>query len=87
MAHHNSAIKRIRTSKAANLRNRQYRAQLRAALRIFRESGSGEARLQNLSAAYGVIDRLVHKGVIHRNNAARKKASLYRLTVKSQTSA
>jgi len=84
MAHHLSAKKRIRTSKKANLRNRQYRSVLRTVLRKVRESDTTETRTESLNAAVSTLDRLVLKGILHKNNAARKKSNLYRLIAKAQ---
>jgi len=85
MAHHLSAKKRIRTSKKANLRNRQYRSLLRTVLRKVREGETPEARMQNLRTAVSTLDRLVGKGILHRNNAARKKAHLTQFVAKAAT--
>ncbi|MBM3327979.1 MAG: 30S ribosomal protein S20 [Calditrichaeota bacterium] len=78
MAHHKSAIKRIRTNLKANLRNRHYRSMLRTAIRRVREAGAGEASRGSLAEAYSLIDKLVIKGILHRNTAARRKAHLAR---------
>ncbi len=77
MAHHLSAIKRIRTNKKANLRNRQYRASLRIALRRVREGATVDDKKAQLVLAVSTLDRLASKGIIHRNTAARKKSNLY----------
>jgi len=87
MAHHLSAKKRIGTNKKANLRNRQYRTMMRTVLRKVRESVTPEARVQNFALAVSTLDSLVHKGIIHRNNAARKKSNLYRLITKAAPAA
>jgi len=78
MAHHKSAIKRIKTSQAANVRNRQYRARLRLALRKVLEQKDATAAQGDLRNACALLDRLVSKGIIHRNTAARRKARLHR---------
>jgi len=77
MAHHLSAIKRIRTNKKANLRNRQYRAALRIALRKVREGATAVEKQSHLTLAISTLDRLASKGIIHRNAAARRKSNLY----------
>ncbi len=83
MAHHLSAKKRIRTSKKANLRNRQYRSLLRTVLRHVREDTGVETRKESLNTAISVIDKLVTKGIIHKNTAARRKSGLYRTVTKA----
>jgi small subunit ribosomal protein S20 len=77
MAHHKSAIKRIKTSRAANLRNRYYRSLMRIAIRRVHEAETAESASENTRKACAVIDRLASKGIIHRNTAARRKSSLY----------
>lgn len=77
MAHHLSAIKRIRTNKKANLRNRQYRATLRIALRRVRDGATLDDKKAELVHAISTLDHLACKGIIHRNTAARKKSNLY----------
>ncbi|HHE46603.1 MAG TPA: 30S ribosomal protein S20 [Bacteroidetes bacterium] len=79
MAHHKSAIKRIKTNRKSNLRNRHYRTLMRTSLRRVRESSSPETLQGNLRSACAVLDRLVGKGIIHRNNAARRKSKLHRM--------
>ena len=83
MAHHLSAKKRIRTSAKANLRNRQYRSLLRTVLRRAHEEGTAEVRRDTLNAAVSVLDKLVIKGIIRKNTAARRKSSLYRAIAKA----
>lgn len=83
MAHHLSAIKRIRTNRKANLRNRRCRSLLRSVLRRFRDGETQEPQQQRLQKAVSVLDKLAAKGIIHRNTAARKKSGLYRQLEKS----
>jgi small subunit ribosomal protein S20 len=82
VAHHLSAIKRIGTNKKANLRNRQYRAQLRTALRRVREAENTDSIQVSLVNAISTLDRLAGKGIIHANAAARKKSRLYQRIAK-----
>lgn len=82
MAHHRSAIKRIRISRKENLRNRYYRSTLRTTIRHLRESESAEERETSFRRVVSLLDRLAHKGVIHPNQASRKKARLYRWLTK-----
>lgn len=79
MAHHKSAIKRIRTSHKANERNRHYRSMMRSAIRRVRETADSENKNENLHKACVILDRLVSKGVLHRNTAARRKSRLNKL--------
>lgn len=78
MAHHKSAIKRIRIAEKNRQRNRTYKSRLKTAIRRVREAQGKEAAAQALVNAYSVIDKLVGKGIIHPNMAANKKSSLTR---------
>jgi small subunit ribosomal protein S20 len=78
MAHHKSAIKRIRISEKQRERNRQYKSHLKTALRKVKEAQNNEAVIEALTNAYSVIDKLVSKGILHKNTAANKKSRLMR---------
>ena len=70
-----SAKKNMRKTKAATIRNRAQRSELRTTLKKAKASGStAEAR----AAAVQLLDRAARKGLIHKNAAARHKSSLAR---------
>lgn len=74
-----SAIKRVEISERNRLRNRAWKSAIRTFRNKVQEainSGDAEAADEALRQAYSVIDRAVVKGIVHRNNAARKKARL-----------
>ena len=79
MANIKSAIKRNRQNIKRRLRNRQYRGSARSFIkraRIAMEDGEKEmARTETLNAVRA-LDKAVSKGVIHKNNAARRKSRL-----------
>jgi len=87
MAHHKSAIKRIRTNKKENLRNRAYRTQMRNALRKVRETTDPAARQASLREAVSVLDRLVSKGVVRKGFASRRKSRLAHFVARMETPA
>ena len=84
MAHHKSAIKRIRISHRAYLRNRHYRSMMRTAIRQVQEAENSDIRREHLRLACATLDRLVSKGIIHRNTAARRKSSLHRYVSRTE---
>jgi len=79
VANHASAIKAHRQSLVNRDRNRQYRSQLRTALKDVRASlaaGKADEVKKSLSGTVSLIDKLVTKGIIHRNAAGRYKSRL-----------
>ena len=79
MANIKSAIKRNRQNKKRRLRNRVYRGKARTYVRDARasmvEENLEEARETTLLAVKA-LDKAAEKGVIHKNNAARRKSRL-----------
>lgn len=74
-----SAKKNLRKSRAAEIRNRAQRSQLRTALKKAR---SAEANDDVRLTATRLLDRAARKGLIHRNTAARHKSALARSAAK-----
>lgn len=79
MANIKSAIKRNRQNIKRRMRNRVYRGQARTFIRDARlslvEENLDEARETTLKAVKA-LDIAAKKGVIHKNNAARRKSRL-----------
>ncbi|MGI6557686.1 MAG: 30S ribosomal protein S20 [Limnochordia bacterium] len=74
-----SAAKRVRVTEKRTLRNRQVKSAMRTAIRKYLqaiEAGSREEAEQSLRKAISQIDRAASKGVIHKNQAARRKSRL-----------
>ncbi len=81
MANIKSARKRIRINERQRQRNMAVKSRmkthLKGALRAL-DQNDAEAVKAALPKALSEIDRAASKGVIHKNNAARKKARLQR---------
>ena len=79
MANSKSALKRLRSAERRRLHNRVYRGRARTAVKKARHLMNGghveEAR-QAVRAAAVALDKAAQKGIIHRNNAARRKSRL-----------
>ena len=79
MATHASALKAHRQSLKNREHNRQFRARLRNALKSVRTAIDGNdltgARTA-LKQTISLIDKMVSKGIIHRNAAGRYKSRL-----------
>jgi len=82
MAHHKSALKRIRTSEKSRISNRLYRKQMRNSLKEVLSSENKETAQPLLQKAESMLDRLAIKGIIHKNQAANKKSRLHRFVNK-----
>ena len=74
-----SAKKNLRKSRAAAIRNRAQRSELRTALK---KAKSAEANDNVRKAASALLDRAARKGLIHRNTAARHKSSIAKAAAK-----
>jgi small subunit ribosomal protein S20 len=82
LAHTKSAIKNIRKNRKRRLRNRMYRSRAKTAIKKARrliEAGQLEEAREAIRIAYSALDKAAEKGIIHKNNAARRKARLMRL--------
>lgn len=82
MAHTKSAIKNIRKNRKRRLRNRMYRSRAKTAIKKARrliEAGQLEEAQEAIRIAYSVLDKAAEKGILHKNNAGRRKARLMRL--------
>lgn len=78
MANSRSALKRIRTAEKRHQRNVAVKSETRTFVRKARtaiDTNTDEARIE-LVAAISALDRAAKKGVIHANNAARRKSRL-----------
>jgi small subunit ribosomal protein S20 len=79
LANTKSAIKRIRQNEKRRLRNRIFRGEARTFVKEARQAIQSEdldeARAATLKAV-SALDKAAVKGIIHRNNAARRKSRL-----------
>ena len=76
-----SAKKRVQLSRAANEANKAAKSVLKTSLKKFDAAvAAGDAAQTDSAykAAVKTIDKSVKKGILHKNNAARKKSSLAR---------
>ena len=86
MANSKSAKKRIDTNKRNRLRNRFYKSSLKTLIKKFLKELSLSKKSKNIddmekvqktfNSIYSLIDKATKKNVLHKNNAARKKAQL-----------
>jgi len=79
VANSRSARKRIRANEGKHLRNRAVRSAVRTKITKARRALLGieaAAAEQHVAAAIRELDRAAEKGILHRNNAGRRKSRL-----------
>ena len=86
-----SAIKRVKVSEKKRLRNRPIRATARAYVKNARRAIDVDVETpqtqEALQLALSYLDRAAVKGVIHKNNAARRKSRLMKRINKAHAAA
>ena len=77
MANTKSALKRIRITEKRRERNTSYNSRVKTLLKKAEQTiASGTADVAAITAAISTLDKAATKGVIHKNNAARRKSRL-----------
>ena len=72
-----SAKKRVKVIKVKTLRNQMFRSQMRTMSKKYEaalQAGDKEAATAAYKLAVKKIDQAVARGILHKNNAARKKS-------------
>ncbi|MEX0639141.1 MAG: 30S ribosomal protein S20 [Balneolaceae bacterium] len=78
MPQHKSAIKRVRQNEKRRARNRIQRSKMRTLTRKALDASEKSEAEKALKDAVSFLDKMAAKGIVHPNNAARKKARLTR---------
>jgi len=79
LANIRSAIKRNRQNKKRRVHNRVFRGSARTQVRKARNAivaGEKKLAVEEVNQAIVKLDRVAAKGIIHKNNAARRKSRL-----------
>jgi small subunit ribosomal protein S20 len=79
LANIKSQIKRNRQNEKRRLRNRVFRGRARTMVNkahVAFASGEKETSIEAVKVAIRTLDKAAEKGVIHKNNAARRKSRL-----------
>jgi small subunit ribosomal protein S20 len=90
LANTKSALKHARQNEGRRLRNRVYRSGARTQVKVARhtiEGGEPEAAQGAVAVAIKALDKAVQKGILHKNNAARRKSRLLKLLHRSTPNA
>jgi len=86
LANIKSQIKRNRQNEKKRLRNRAFRGAARAAVRTARATvDAGKPDKAAVIEAISRLDKAAEKGVIHKNNAARRKSRLMKALAAIET--
>ena len=76
MANHKSALKRVAVTAKKNLNNRVITSRVKTAIKSFDKSLEAGDQAAAYVNAVSTVDKAAAKGVLHKNNANRKKAQL-----------
>ena len=88
MANTKSSEKRIRSNERRHLRNQMYRSRVKTMVRKAEDAiFGGQPSEDAISVAMSTLDKAAVKGIIHKNNAARRKSRLAKKLVKFQATA
>jgi small subunit ribosomal protein S20 len=84
LANTKSAEKRIRSNARRALRNKMYRSRVKTAIKkAERAIFTGAPDPELVREAMSMLDRAAVKGIIHKNNAARRKSRLAKKLAKA----
>ena len=76
MAHHKSALKRIRSSEAKRNRNRYQAKTTRTFVKKLRSTSKKSEAEDLFKKVSSMLDKLAKRNIIHKNTAANKKSKL-----------
>ncbi len=78
MPHYKSALKRLRQQEKRRLINKSNKSRMKTEMKKVLAAEKKEDALKQMQVAFSTIDKLAKKGIIHKNNADRKKSRLAR---------
>jgi len=76
MAHHKSALKRIRQNEKKRVHNKYYAKTTRNAIKVLRDTSDKEEAAKLYPEVISMIDKLAKHNIIHKNKAANLKSKL-----------
>ncbi len=77
-----SAKKRVKVTETKTLQNKMFKSAMKTSVKKYKAAiaeGNKELAEKTYIEAVGMVDRAVSKGIIHKNNAARKKSQYTKL--------
>jgi len=88
LANTKSSEKRIRSNERKRQRNQMYRSRVKSTIRKAEETiFAGQPSEEAIRTAMSTLDKAAVKGIIHKNNAARRKSRLAQKLAKYQAAA
>ncbi|MFQ5823776.1 MAG: 30S ribosomal protein S20 [bacterium] len=76
MANNKSTMRRVRKSEKERMRNKHYKSAMKTAIKNVLASHDKESAMKHLTQTVSILDKMVAKGIIHRNKAANQKSRL-----------
>ena len=76
MAHHKSALKRIRQDEKKRVHNKYYAKTTRNAIKALRNASDKEEAEKLYPEVVAMIDKLAKRNIIHKNKASNLKSKL-----------
>ncbi len=76
MANHKSALKRVRQTEKRRLHNRYYYKTARNAVKKLRSITNSAEASELLASVISMVDKLVKRGIIHKNKSSNLKSKL-----------
>ncbi len=76
MPNHKSAIERVRRNEKQNNRNRAFKKNMRESVKTVVQAKDKKQAQENLSKSAQLIDKMVVKGILNKNRAAKTKSRL-----------
>ncbi len=77
-----SAKKRVKVTEVKTLQNKMFKSAMKTSIKKYKAAiaaGDKVAAEKTYLEAVGMVDRAVAKGIIHKNNTARKKSQYTKL--------
>ncbi|MBP5231285.1 MAG: 30S ribosomal protein S20 [Clostridia bacterium] len=82
-----SAKKRVQVTEIKTMQNKSFRSAMKTSIKKYEAAlaeGNKELASETYLKAVSMIDRAVNKGIIHKNNAARKKSKFTKMLNNAQ---
>ena len=71
-----SELKRVKQSRKANARNKNYKSLVKTMTKKVLNQTDKEKALQGANEAFSTIDKVASKGIIHKRKAANQKSKI-----------